>query len=76
MYELSVDGMTCGGCANSVKKSVQRIDRNAMIEVDLAGKTVRVESVKGIDAIEAAITAAGYPVLARRADHHERRSNS
>ena len=66
MYELRVDGMTCGGCANSVKKSIQRIDENARVDVDLAGKTVRVESVKAIDAIELVIRAAGYPVLASR----------
>lgn len=64
MYELRVEGMTCGGCANSVTKSVMRIDENAKVDVDLAGKTVRVESAKALDVVKSAITEAGYPVLA------------
>ncbi len=38
MYELQVEGMTCGGCANSVKKSVQAVDSAAKVEVDLFAK--------------------------------------
>jgi len=64
MYELRVEGMTCGGCANSVKKSVMRIDENAKVDVDLTGKTVRVESAKALDVVKSAIAEAGYPVLA------------
>lgn len=64
MYELQVNGMTCGGCANSVKRSVQRIDSAAKVEVDLPSKKVRVDSDASLEAIIAAITDAGYPVTA------------
>lgn len=64
MYELQVEGMTCGGCANSVKRSVQTVDRNAKVDVDLASKKVRVETVADLEAVKSAIAGAGYPVSA------------
>jgi copper chaperone len=67
MYELQVEGMTCGGCANSVKRSVQAVDSNATVEVDLASKKVRVDSRAGLDAVKSAIVEAGYPVSAAAA---------
>jgi copper chaperone len=62
MYELQVEGMTCGGCANSVKRSVQALDGNAKVEVDLASKKVRIESGADIDKVKSAVVEAGYPV--------------
>ena len=67
MYELQVEGMSCGGCANSVKRSVQALDRNAMVEVDLTNKKVRVDTSANLDAVKSAITGAGYPVIASSA---------
>jgi copper chaperone len=66
MFELQVEGMTCGGCANSVKRSVQVVDGNAKVQVDLATKQVRIETAAGIDKVRAAIVEAGYPVTASR----------
>jgi copper chaperone len=63
MYELHVDGMTCGGCANSVKRSIQAIDSVAKVEVDLASKKVRVDTQSSIDDVSAAVTGAGYEVV-------------
>ena len=64
MYELQVEGMTCGGCANSVKKSVQAVDSAAKVEVDLGSKKVRFDTKLGIDQVKAAVVQAGYPVTA------------
>ncbi|MFC5477129.1 heavy-metal-associated domain-containing protein [Massilia suwonensis] len=64
MYELQVEGMTCGGCANSVKKSVQALDSAAKVEVDLGSKKVRIDTKLGIDQVKAAVVQAGYPVTA------------
>ena len=64
MYELQVEGMTCGGCVRSVTKAVQSVDGNARVEVDLASKKVKVESQAGLDAVKAAISEAGYDVTA------------
>jgi copper chaperone len=64
MYELQVEGMSCGGCVRSVTKSVQAIDGNAKIDVDLASKKVRVETEASLDAVKSAISDAGYDVTA------------
>lgn len=64
MYELQVEGMSCGGCVRSVTKSVQTVDSNAKVEVDLASKTVRVDSQASLDTVRSAIADAGYPVSA------------
>lgn len=62
MYELQVEGMTCGGCANSVKRAVQTIDHTAKVDVDLASKRVRIETAANINVVTSAIVEAGYPV--------------
>ncbi len=64
MYELKVNGMSCGGCSNSVKRSVQAVDSSAKVDVDLPSKTVRVTAAASLEDIKAAITEAGYPVTA------------
>ncbi len=64
MYELQVEGMTCGGCVRSVTKAVQSVDGNARVDVDLASKKVTVESQAGLDTVKAAISEAGYDVTA------------
>ena len=67
MYELQVEGMTCGGCARSVTRSVQSIDSNARVDVDLAAKKVRIDTQASLDAVKSAIGEAGYPVTASAA---------
>jgi copper chaperone len=67
MYELQVEGMNCGGCVKSVTRSVQSIDSNARVDVDLAGKKVRIASQASLDAVKSAISEAGYPVTASAA---------
>lgn len=62
MYQLQVEGMTCGGCAAGVKRAVQSVDRTAEVNVDLKSKTVQVNSVADLNAVSSAIAGAGYPV--------------
>jgi len=64
MYELQVQGMTCGGCVRSVTKSVQAVDNNARVDVDLPSKTVRIDSRASLDSVKSAIGEAGYEVTA------------
>jgi copper chaperone len=64
MFELTVERMSCGGCARSVTKSVQSVDGTAKVEVDLASKKVRIDSQASLDAVRSAIIEAGYPVTA------------
>ncbi len=63
MYELKVDGMTCGGCAASVKRAVQAIDANAQVDVDLPTKIVKVSTSAELEAVKAAVEDAGYDIL-------------
>lgn len=67
MYELQVEGMSCGGCVKGVTRSVQAVDSNAKVDVNLQSKTVRVETQASLDAVRAAISDAGYPVTASAA---------
>lgn len=67
MYELQVEGMTCGGCVRGVTRSVQSIDSNARVDVDLAAKKVRIDTQASLDAVKSAISEAGYPVTASAA---------
>jgi len=60
MQVFTVEGMTCGGCAGSVTRAVQQADKNARVEVDLATKTVKVESTLPSLQIIDAITNAGF----------------
>jgi copper chaperone len=64
MYELQVEGMSCGGCVRSVTRSVQAVDGNAKVDVDLESKKVRVETQASLDAVKSAISDAGYDVTA------------
>lgn len=62
MFELQVEGMSCGGCANSVKRAVQTVDSNAKVDVELTTQKVRIETAADINAVTFAITEAGYPI--------------
>jgi Cu+-exporting ATPase len=67
MYELTVEGMSCGHCVGRVTKSVQGVDEQATVTVDLPTKKVRIDSNADLDKIAAAIDEAGYPVTERKA---------
>lgn len=61
MKEFNVEGMSCGHCVGMVTKTVQALDPQAKVEVDLAGKKVKVESTQDRATLAAALTEAGYP---------------
>lgn len=66
MYTFEVQEMTCGGCAASVTRAVQRLDAAAKVEVDLLAKTVKVASSRTLDDVRNAIAGAGFPVTGAR----------
>lgn len=66
MYELQVEKMSCGHCVASVTKAVKALDSGAQVDVDLAGKQVKVQSGAPLEAVKAAIADAGYPVTSAR----------
>lgn len=62
MYELQVENMSCGHCVGVVTKAVQAIDATAKVEVDLASKSVKIDSASALAPLTSAIADAGYPV--------------
>lgn len=67
MYELKVEGMSCGHCVSAVTKSVLDIDSGAKVTVDLGQQKVSVDSSAPLEEIKAAVVEAGYPVLSSSA---------
>lgn len=60
MQVFNVQGMTCGHCVKAVTRAVQEQDAEARVEVDLAGKQVKVQSGLAAEVILAAIREEGY----------------
>jgi Cu+-exporting ATPase len=67
MYELTVEDMTCKHCVKRVTEAVQGVDKDAVVQIDLDSKKVRVDSAAALDRIAGAIDGAGYPVTEKRA---------
>jgi copper chaperone len=63
-FTLSVSGMACSGCADSVTKAVQKVAPEAKVTVDLAAGTVGIANAPARAPVEAAIIKAGYEVKA------------
>ena len=61
MIEFKVDAMSCGHCVSAVTEAVKAADPQARVDVDLAGKLVKVESTQDRARIAQALTDAGYP---------------
>ena len=65
-HTLSVHGMTCEGCAESINKSVNQISGVKNISVDLDGKKVSVdydELLVELDIIKDKIISLGFNIL-------------
>jgi copper chaperone len=60
MIELQLPTMTCNHCVHTVNQTVQRVDARAKVEVDLAAKTVRIESQRPRDEFVRALGEEGY----------------
>ncbi|KJS39576.1 MAG: heavy metal transporter [Rhodospirillaceae bacterium BRH_c57] len=54
-----VDGMTCGGCANTLRNALTAEIPAASVDVDLAGAKVSVEPADDA-AVQRAVEAAGF----------------
>lgn len=61
MMEFKVEDMSCGHCASVITKAVKEVDAQARVDIDLPGKTVRVESREDRATLVQALDDAGYP---------------
>jgi copper chaperone CopZ len=59
---ITAEGMSCGGCANSVRAELTHIPGVVDVDVDLTNDTVTITSDTLLDsaAIRAAVEEAGY----------------
>lgn len=60
---FTVDGMTCGHCVRAITRAVQALDPAAQVAVDLAARSVDVQTGLPAEQVAAAIVAAGYPTV-------------
>jgi copper chaperone len=60
VIELKLPDMTCGHCVRTVTKTVQSVDAQAKLEVDLPTHTVRIDSSRDREAFAEALTEEGY----------------
>ncbi|MHA1599129.1 MAG: heavy-metal-associated domain-containing protein [Alphaproteobacteria bacterium] len=58
--KYNVNGMTCGGCANSVSNAIKAAAAGAEVSVDLDAKQVSVEGFDDDQVIEQAVSDAGF----------------
>ena len=60
MIELKLPTMTCGHCVRTVTETVQAVDANARLEIDLPAQRVRIQSLLERQAFERALAEEGY----------------
>lgn len=60
MIELTLPTMTCGHCVKTVTATVQRVDPQARLTVDLPQHRVAIESSVAEPAFRAALADEGY----------------
>jgi len=61
MIEFKLPDMSCGHCVGTVTQTVKLVDPDAKVTVDLASKTVQVDSQEEREPIAQALADAGYP---------------
>ncbi|ASL46118.1 hypothetical protein bAD24_III01890 [Burkholderia sp. AD24] len=63
--KFDIPDMTCGGCANAIKRAVTQLDPAATLDVDVNVKIVKVTSTQSSQRIIEVIEAAGFHPLTR-----------
>ena len=53
--KLLIVNMNCGGCARGVTATIQNIDPNAKVDIDLATKVVDIETIASVEQMTAAL---------------------
>ena len=66
--ELSISGMTCGGCANTVTRVLSRVPGVSGVRVDVASGRALVEGTARPDDLIGAVQAAGFDAQLQRGD--------
>lgn len=64
MPKFNVPDMKCGHCTAAIEKSVTAADPTALLEFDIPGRTVDIDSADEADALLSAIKDAGFEATA------------
>ena len=59
--QFRIENMTCSGCAGSVTKAIQSVDKAAVVKADPANRKIEVETSAARAEIEAVLAEVGYP---------------
>lgn len=65
--QFHIENMTCFGCARSVTRAIQSVDKGAVIKADPENRRIDVETSAARAEIEAALAEAGYPAARQAA---------
>jgi len=57
---LNVEGMTCGGCVEAVKRVIRKADPTAEVEIDLSSGRVEAVTVVAAQDLAQAVSKSGY----------------
>ncbi len=60
MIEMTLPTMTCGHCVKVVTGTVQKVDAQARLQIDLPSHTVKIESAQPREAFAKALADEGY----------------
>ncbi len=61
MIEFKLPDMTCGHCAGVVSQTLKLADPSCKIDIDIAARTVKVQSAEDPKDLAEALSDAGYP---------------
>lgn len=59
--KLWIGNMKCGGCARGVTATIQDIDLNAKVDIDLAAKIVNIDTIASVEQMTAALAKGDFP---------------
>ena len=59
--QFHIANMTCSGCARSVTKAIQSVDKGAVIDADPENRKIDVKTSATRAKIETVLAEAGYP---------------
>ena len=61
---LTVKGMNCGHCTKAITQAILKMDPQAVVETNIPEQLVTITSSLQASALSAAVTEAGYDVIA------------
>ena len=65
--QFHIENMTCFGCARSVTKAIQSVDKAAVNKADPENRMIDVETLATRAEIEVVLAEAGYPASSEAA---------